>query len=130
MGSGSINSQQQLVWVGGHEGASAFPARTTGTRNGKQGEDAALIGIVRTVTATLTSSVARPIIDVTPIPVHTNEMGVFGLALDALRNAYRGIELFTLVTYDAGACSAHNATLVRARDWHYLFGLTARQPPR
>ena len=80
---------------------------------------------MRTVTATLTSSAAKPIIDVTPIPAHTNEMGVFELALDSLCRAYRGIELFTLVTYDAGACSAHNATLVRARDLHYLFGLTA-----
>jgi len=55
-------------------------------------------------------------------------MGVFELALDSLCYAYRGLELFKLVTYDAGACSAHNATLVRARDLHYLFGLTAGQP--
>jgi hypothetical protein len=63
-----------------------------------QGEDAALTGIVRTVTplrvfprvtATLTSSAAKPIIDVTPIPAHTNEMGVFERALDALCKAYR-----------------------------------------
>ena len=93
-----------------------------------QGEDTALIGIVRTVTATLTSSAAKPIIDVTPIPAHTNEMGVFEQALDSLCKAYRGVDLFQLVTYDAGACSAHNATLVRARDLHYLFGLTAGQP--
>ena len=93
-----------------------------------QGEDAALTAIVRTVTATLTSSSAKPFIDVTSIPAPTNEMGVFGLALDALCCAYRGLDLFKLVTYDAGACSAHNATLVRARDLHYLFGLTAGQP--
>lgn len=93
-----------------------------------QGEDTALTGIVRTVTATLTSSAAKPIIDVTSIPAPTNEMGVFGRALDSLCCAYRGLDLFKLVTYDAGACSAHNATLVRARDLHYLFGLTAGQP--
>jgi hypothetical protein len=92
------------------------------------GEDASLTGIVRTVTATLTSSAAKPIIDVTPIAAHTNEMGVFAQALDALCKAYRGVDLFQLVTYDAGACSAHNATLVRGRDLHYLFGLTAGQP--
>jgi hypothetical protein len=92
------------------------------------GEDASLTGIVRTVTATLTSSAAKPIIDVTPIPAHTNEMGVFAQALDALCKAYRGVDLFQLVTYDAGACSAHNASLVRGRDLHYLFGLTAGQP--
>ena len=81
-----------------------------------QGEDTALTGIVRTVTATLTSSAAKPIIDVTSIPAPTNEMGVFERALDSLCCAYRGLDLFKLVTYDAGACSAHNATLVRARD--------------
>jgi hypothetical protein len=36
--------------------------------------------------------------------------------------------LFEPVTYDAGACSAHNATLVRQHGLHYLFGLTAGQP--
>ena len=92
------------------------------------GEHGALVGIVRTVTATLTSAAARPIIDVTPIPAPTNEMGVFELALDSLCAAYQGSELFKLVTYDAGACSAHNATLVRERGLHYLFGLSAAQP--
>jgi hypothetical protein len=91
-------------------------------------EESALVGVVRTVTATLTSCAARPIIDLTPIPAPTNEMGVFERALDSVCHAYRGLELFKLVTYDAGACSAHNATLVRARDLHYLFGLTAAQP--
>ena len=93
-----------------------------------QGEDGALVGIVRTVTATLTSCDARPIIDVTPIPAPTNEMGIFEHALTSLCAAYDGSDLFRLVTYDAGACSAHNATLVRQHDLHYLFGLTASQP--
>lgn len=92
------------------------------------GEDGALVGIVRTVTATLTSAAARPIIDVTPIPAPTNEMGIFELALDSLCTAYQGSELFKLVSYDAGACSARNATLVRERGLHYLLGLTAGQP--
>lgn len=87
-----------------------------------------LTGVVRTVTATLTSSTARPILDVVPIPAPTNEMGYFETALDKLCEAYRGLDLFELVTYDAGACSAHNATLVRDRGLHYLFGLTAAQP--
>ncbi|HKY36893.1 MAG TPA: hypothetical protein VJN18_13190, partial [Polyangiaceae bacterium] len=78
------------------------------------------------MTATLTSAAARPIIDVTPIPAPTNEMGVFELALDSLCAAYQGSELFKLVTYDAGACSAR--TLVRERGLHYLLGLTASQP--
>lgn len=91
-----------------------------------QGEGKPLMGVVRSITATLTSSPARPIIDVTPVLAFTNEMGAFEAALDALCGAYSG--LFQLVTYDAGACSAHNATLVREHDLHYLFGLTASQP--
>ncbi len=93
-----------------------------------QGEAGTLVGIVRTVTATLTSCDARPIVDVTPIPAPTNEMGIFERALKSLCAAYRASDLFRLVTYDAGACSAHNATLVREQDLHYLFGLTASQP--
>lgn len=92
------------------------------------GEDGALLGVVRSVTATLTSSSARPIIDIMPIPAPTNEMGVFETALDAVCEAYAGLGLFELVTYDAGACSAYNAGLVRQHDLHYLFGLTAAQP--
>lgn len=91
-----------------------------------QGEGKPLMGVVRGITATLTSSPARPIIDVTPVLAFTNEMGAFETALDSLCSAYNG--LFQLVTYDAGACSAYNAALVRARDLHYLFGLTASQP--
>lgn len=91
-------------------------------------EDGAPLGVVRSVTTTLSSSLARPIIDVMPIPAPTNEMGVFETALDSLCQAYAGLELFELVTYDAGACSAHNARLVRQRALHYLFGLTAGQP--
>lgn len=92
------------------------------------GDENKLVGVVRTVTATLTSSPARPIIDVVAIPACTNEMGHFGAALHQLCEAYAGSGLFELVTYDAGACSAHNATLVRQHGLHYLFCLTAGQP--
>lgn len=92
------------------------------------GEDGALLGVVRSVTATLTSSSARPVIDIVPIPAPTNEMGIFETALDSLCQAYAGLELFKLITYDAGACSAYNARLVSQRGLHYLFGLTAAQP--
>jgi hypothetical protein len=71
----------------------------------------------------VTSSPARPIIDVTPVLAFTNEMGAFQAALDSLCGAYDG--LFHLVTYDAGACSAHNATLVRELPFlvlEYLIG--------
>jgi len=91
-----------------------------------QSEEGPLVGVVRSVTSTLTSHPARPVIDVFPIPAHTNEMGVFEAALRALDQAYTG--LFQLVCYDAGACSAYNAKLVREVGYHYLFALTAAQP--
>jgi len=92
------------------------------------GEDAAMAGAVRTVTATLVSSRARPVIDVMSIPASTNEMGVFERALDALMATYGQSDLFRLVTYDAGACSKDNAQVVRKHGLHYLFGLKASQP--
>ena len=92
------------------------------------GDDAPLAGAVRTVTATLVSVGARPVIDVTSIPASTNEMGVFERALDALMATYSRGDLFRLVTYDAGACSKDNAEAVRKHGLHYLFGLKASQP--
>jgi hypothetical protein len=87
-----------------------------------------LSGSVRTVTAALTSSSARPVIDVTPIPAHTNEMGWFPTAFHSLMTAYGKSDLFRLVTYDAGAASLENATVVREHGVHYLLGLKASQP--
>jgi hypothetical protein len=83
---------------------------------------------VRTVTATLTSSNARPVIDVMSIPANTNEMGVFGKMLDGLMAAYAERDLFRLVTYDAGACSKDNAQSARDRGLHYLFAIKSTQP--
>jgi hypothetical protein len=90
-------------------------------------ENGCLTGVLRTVTATLTSISAQPIIDVTAIPAHTNEMGIFQLALDRLCQAFAGRDLFQLITYDAGACSKANARAVRDRDLHYLFVLKSSQ---
>jgi hypothetical protein len=92
------------------------------------GEDAPLAGAVRTVTATLVSSRARPVIDATSIPASTNEMGCFTRALAALMAVYGRSDLFRLVTYDAGACSKDNARAVCEHGLHYLFGLKATQP--
>ncbi len=92
------------------------------------GDDAPLAGAVRTVTATLVSASARPVIDVTSIPASTNEMGIFERALDAVMATYGRSDLCRLVTYDAGACSKDNAQAVRKHGLHYLFGLKASQP--
>lgn len=91
-------------------------------------EHSPLVGIVRTVTATLTSSNARPVIDVMSIPAKTNEMGVFERMLDGLMAAYGNCDLFRLVTYDAGACSKQNAQAARDRGLHYLMAIKSTQP--
>jgi len=93
-----------------------------------QTDDGPLRGVVRTVTVTLTSSQARPCIDVVAIPAHTNETGIFQAALAHTLQAYGGKDLFRVITYDAGACSLANAAAVRAHHLHYVFGLTAAQP--
>jgi predicted transposase YbfD/YdcC len=85
-------------------------------------------GRIGTMTAVLSSCEARPCIDVYPIPAVTNEMGTFERALDALLAAYGQLDLFRLVTYDAGACSKANAQYIRDRGLHYLLSLKGSQP--
>jgi hypothetical protein len=60
-----------------------------------------LRGTVRSVTATLVSTPAMPCIDITPIPAHTNEMGIFEKALKSSVATYGQHDLFRLVTHDA-----------------------------
>ena len=91
-------------------------------------DDSSLVGVLRTVTAALTSIPAQPVIDATAIPAHTNEMGIFQTALSQLCDAFPANTLFQLVTYDAGACSKDNARAVRDRGLHYLLGLKSSQP--
>jgi hypothetical protein len=93
-----------------------------------QGEGKPLVGVVRTITCTLISSCAKPCIDALPIPAATNEMGRFEVTLRNLVDAYHGIDLFRMVSYDAGACSEHNGSVVRVLGLHYLFGLKGTQP--
>ena len=62
------------------------------------GEGKPLVGVVRTITCTLISSSAKPCIDALPIPAATNEMGWFEVALRKLVDAYRGIDLFRMVS--------------------------------
>ena len=87
-----------------------------------------LVGVARTVTCSLISSAAKVCLDASPIPASTNEMGHFATALRELLDTYGSLDLFRLISYDAGACSLENAALVRANGLHYLFGLKGTQP--
>lgn len=86
------------------------------------------VGIVRTVTSCLISSRARPCIDVFPILAGFNEMSAFQGAIEHLLAAYKGLDLFRMVTYDAGACSKSNADFVHSKGLLYLFCLNEQQP--
>jgi len=97
-------------------------------RSSRAEAESAITGRIGTMTATLCSSEARPCIDVYVIPASTNEMGALPTALDALLEAYGHLDLFRLVTYDAGACSKANADHIRSRNLHYLLGLKGSQP--
>jgi hypothetical protein len=83
--------------------------------------------VVRTITSCLVTVPGRPCLDAFPVPPHTNEMGIFQTALDALLSAY-GHSLFDLVMYDSGANSAANASAVVERGLDYLFCLKENQP--
>jgi hypothetical protein len=85
-------------------------------------------GVVRTVTSTLSSCAAKPCLDAFPIDPSTNEMGAFPEALAGLLAAYEGLDLFRMVTYDAGACSEANARFIDEQGLYYLLRLTDAQP--
>ena len=94
----------------------------------RQTSSGAIVGVLRTVTCALVSSRGTPVVDAIPLPASTNEAGYFEHALQAVCSAYHGLDLFRLVSYDAGACSEHNACVVRELGLHYLFGLKGTQP--
>lgn len=84
-------------------------------------EDKAPYGLLRTITSVLTTGRGKPCIDVLPIPAKTNEVGIFEQAFLQLLGTYG--RLFRLVSYDAGASSEHNASLVVKHNKDYLFRL-------
>lgn len=89
---------------------------------------ASRLTVIRTQTCTLISSAAKVCLDAVPIPATTNEMGHFETTLRELSRAYAGLPLFQVVTSDAGACSLHNASVVRELSLDYLFAIKETQP--
>jgi hypothetical protein len=85
-------------------------------------------GLVRTMTCSLISSRVKVCLDAISVPASTNEMGQFEASIRSLVATYGRGDLFSLVSYDAGACSRGNADTVRGLDLHYLFGLKGCQP--
>ena len=80
-------------------------------------------GVVRTLTCSLVSSRSRFCIDVNPIPPATNEMGHFKSTVNQLQESYQGLDLFDLISADAGLSSKENGQFVVDKGLHYLFAL-------
>ena len=87
-------------------------------------------GLIGTVTATLISSRARVCLDAEPIQANWGEASRFPYLLDDLLKVYGPLDLFRLVTYDAGACSRVNARETREQGLDYLFRLKDGQQPK
>lgn len=85
-------------------------------------------GVVRTFNCSLVSCRAKVVVDSSPIPSHTNEMGHFKEVFDAQVNNWKGTRLFAMVSADAGSCSESNGRHVTDRGIHYIFGLKGQQP--
>jgi len=84
-------------------------------------------GLMRTLTCSLVSSLAKVVLDAVPIPPSTNEMGHFQTALRGLIKSL-GRKLFRVVSTDAGMCSLANAGAVVGAGKDYLFCIKGDQP--
>ena len=87
-------------------------------------------GLVRTVTSTLISSGCKICLDASPIRSGDNEQTHYEIALDELLEAYGRLNLFKLISYDAGACSQWNARSTRLAGLHYLMRVNPKSQPK
>ena len=85
-------------------------------------------GIVRTITACLTSTRSCICLDAAPIPPSTNESGHYQKALTELLATYGHLNLFRVAMYDAGACSEANARFTCEQGLEYFMCLNEGQP--
>jgi hypothetical protein len=91
-------------------------------------EDGSPYWLVRALRAVLTSSEARPCIDQMPVAAKTNEMGDFPAFFDGLEQAYGRLNLFEIVTVDAGMTSKKNAEHIHGAHRAYVMALKETQP--
>jgi len=84
--------------------------------------------LARVLRAVLTSAAARPCLDQVWVPSTTNEMGTFPALWDTLIDAYGALDLFEIVTADAGFTSRENADRIAADHRAYVFALKETQP--
>ncbi len=93
-------------------------------------KDGSRYGLVRTVTATLISSSSKICIDAAPIPSMENEQSYYEYALGSLIDNYGSLNMFKLLTYDAGGCSRFNARATVSDGLHYLMRVKPKSQPK
>jgi len=93
-------------------------------------QDGSEYGLIGTITATLISSRAKVCMDAEPIRAGWGEETRYTPLLADLLDAYGPLDLFRLVTYDAGACSRANARNTREMGVHYLFRVKEGKQPK
>jgi hypothetical protein len=122
--------RRQLAPVGLPFGVLAIDGKYTATRlpdpryAQRQGDSS----VVRTLTASLVSARAAVCVDAKPLLAEQNEGSAFSEFVDELLAEYGSLDLFRLVSCDAGFTSAANARYVVERGLHYLFALKENQP--
>ncbi len=113
----------------------AFDGKKTCTRIGDDGKFAQTVSdyegemarfSVATITVCLISSLTKICMDAIPMPADTNEKGFFKAVLESFLSTYGNFA--KMLTYDAGANSRENATLVAIKGLFYLFSLKNDQP--
>lgn len=123
--------RRQLTPVGLPFGVVAIDGKHTATRlpderyAQRQGDSKA---VVRTLTASLVSGQAAVCIDAKPLLAKDTEGSAFPEFIDELLAEYGGLDLFRLVSCDAGFTSEANARHVVDRGLHYLLALKDNQP--
>jgi hypothetical protein len=106
--------------------ATALTGHTELTQRRTVDEEGKPLGLLRTITCSLVSSEAKVVIDTIAQGTRA-EAAVFPWAFFELMRVYGKLNLFRLISYDAGGCSRENADLVHKHGYYYFFALKSPQ---
>jgi Transposase DDE domain len=110
------------------KGLGALEHDADGTAQKGHRSDGSPFWLARSLRAVLTSAQARPCIHQMQIGARTNEIGCAYDFLQELLTAYGALDLFEIVTVDAGIVSRAFADAICAGDRAYVMALKGTQP--
>lgn len=84
--------------------------------------------LVRRMSCALVSARVPLCVDMIPLPRGVSEMSILSQVLAELDRDYGSLDLFEVLTADAGFTSEENARAINALDLGYLLGLKDNQP--